>query len=139
MNIAWEDDSNIFELLKNFWLNSLQFIILKCSRFCLFVTFVFILLLLYTQMLILSFPWLEKERKKQFKSQPSPKPLKFSLSSNLPYFPTPPTISFWYFFQLILLFHTCPSIRNLREIDCISRRNYWNKVNFGVLMQVQQS
>ena len=51
MNIAQEDDSNIFKLLKNLWLNNLQFIILKCSRFCLFMTFVFILLLLYTQIL----------------------------------------------------------------------------------------
>ena len=49
MNIAQEDDSNIFKLLKNLWLNNLQFIILNCSRFCLFIAFVFILLLLYTQ------------------------------------------------------------------------------------------
>ena len=69
INIAQEDDSNIFELLQNLWINNLRFIILKCSRFCLLVTFVFILLLLYTQMfLILQFSWLEKERKKQFKN-----------------------------------------------------------------------
>ena len=53
MNIAQEDDSNIFELLKNLWRNNLQFIILKCSRFCLLVTFVFISLLLYTQMFLI--------------------------------------------------------------------------------------
>ena len=50
INIAQEDDSNIFELLQNLWINNLPFIISKCSRFCLLVTFVFILLLLYTQM-----------------------------------------------------------------------------------------
>ena len=53
INIAREDGSNIFELLKNLWLNNLQFIILKCSRFCLFITFVFILLLLYTQIFLI--------------------------------------------------------------------------------------
>ena len=52
MNIAQEDGSNIFQLLKSLWLNNLQFIILKCSIFCLFVTF-FILLLLYTQMFLI--------------------------------------------------------------------------------------
>ena len=49
MNIAQEDDSNIFKLLKNLWLNNVQFIILNCSRFCLFIALVFIFLLLYTQ------------------------------------------------------------------------------------------
>ena len=49
MNIAQEEDSNIFKLLKNLWRNNLQFSILKCSRFCLFVTLVFVSLLLYTQ------------------------------------------------------------------------------------------
>ena len=49
MPIAQEDDSNIFKLLKNLYLNNLQFIISKCSKFCLLITFVFILLLLYTQ------------------------------------------------------------------------------------------
>ena len=53
MSIAQEDDSKIFELLKNLWLNNLQFIISKWSRFCLFVTFVFILLLRYTQMFLI--------------------------------------------------------------------------------------
>ena len=43
MNIAQEDDSNFFKLLKNLWLNNLLFIILKCSRFCLFIGFVLIL------------------------------------------------------------------------------------------------
>ena len=50
INIAHEDGSNIFELLQNLGINSLQFIILKCSRLCLIVTFDFILLLLYKQM-----------------------------------------------------------------------------------------
>ena len=53
INIAQEDDSNIFELLQNLWINNLRFIILKCSRFCLLVTFAFILLLLYTQMFLI--------------------------------------------------------------------------------------
>ena len=55
INIAQKDDSNIFELLQNLWINinNLQFIILKCSRFCLFVTFVFILLSVYTQMFLI--------------------------------------------------------------------------------------
>ena len=41
MNIPQEDDSNIFKLLKNLWLHNLQFIILKCSRFCLLLLFYF--------------------------------------------------------------------------------------------------
>ena len=53
INIAQEDDSNIFELLQNLRINNLLFIILKCSRFCLIVTFVFTLLLLYTQMFLI--------------------------------------------------------------------------------------
>ena len=51
MNIAQEDDTNVYNFLKNLWLNTLQFIILQCSTFCLF-TFVFILLLLYTQIFL---------------------------------------------------------------------------------------
>ena len=31
INIAQEDDSNIFELLQNLWINNLRFIILKSS------------------------------------------------------------------------------------------------------------
>ena len=53
INIAQEDGSNIFELLQNLGINSLRFIILKRSRFCFIVTVVFILLLLYTQMLLI--------------------------------------------------------------------------------------
>ena len=53
MNIAQEDESNIFKLLKNLWLNNLQFIIKECSRFCLFITFVFVLLLLYPQIFLI--------------------------------------------------------------------------------------
>ena len=56
INIAQEDGSNVFELLQNLCIKNIRFIILKCSRFDLFVTFIFILLLLYTQMfLILQF------------------------------------------------------------------------------------
>ena len=50
INISQEDDSNIFKFLQKLGINNLRFIILKCSRFCLIVTFVFILLVLYTQM-----------------------------------------------------------------------------------------
>ena len=72
MNIAQEDDSSIFKLLKNLSLN-LQVITLKCSRICLFIAFVFILLLLYKQIfLLLYFQCLEKEKKNQFKSLLSP-------------------------------------------------------------------
>ena len=53
MNIAQEDGSSIFELLQNLLLNNLWFIILKSSRFCLLVAFVFILRLFYTQMLVI--------------------------------------------------------------------------------------
>ena len=53
MNIAQEDDSNIFKLLKHLWLNNLQFIIFKCSRFCLFIPFVLILLLLYKKIFLI--------------------------------------------------------------------------------------
>ena len=100
MNIAQEDDSDILKLLKNLWLSILQFIIFKRFRFCLFIALTFILLLLCTQIfLILYFSWLEKERKRQFKSQLSPWLLKFSLFSNLLYYSNSPTISFRYFFQ----------------------------------------
>ena len=53
INISQEDDSNIFELLQNLRINNHRFIILKCSRFCLFIIFVFILLLLYSQMFLI--------------------------------------------------------------------------------------
>ena len=53
INIAQENDSNIFELLQNLGISNLPFIILKCSRFCFIVTFVFILLLLTQVFLIL--------------------------------------------------------------------------------------
>ena len=65
MNIAQEDDSNIFELLQNLGKNIFRFIILKCFSFYLIVTFLFILLLLYTQMfLILLFSGSENGEKK---------------------------------------------------------------------------
>ena len=53
MNVAQKDDSNIFELLQNLGINDLRFILLKCTRLCLIVTFVFILVLLYTQMFLI--------------------------------------------------------------------------------------
>ena len=48
INITQEDDNNVFELLQNLGITNLQFLILKYSRFCLLVTFFFIVLLLYT-------------------------------------------------------------------------------------------
>ena len=51
--VAQEDGNNIFESLQNLRRNNLRFKILKCSRFCLLVTFVFTLLLLYTQMFLI--------------------------------------------------------------------------------------
>ena len=92
-NIAQENDCNISELLQNFGINNLRFLILKCSRFI--IRFVFILLLLYTQM----FSSLEKERKKLLKISvfSNPHPLTIPIS---------PTISLSYFFQPLLLFHT---------------------------------
>ena len=48
INIAQEHDRNIIiELLQNLRINNLLFVILKCSRFCLLITFV---ILLHTQM-----------------------------------------------------------------------------------------
>ena len=84
INIAQEDDSNICELLQNFLL----------------VTFIFILLLLHTQMfLMLQISWLEKEIKSNLKATPPLWLLKLSVFSNPPdyyfliFFPTTPTIS----------------------------------------------
>ena len=53
IDIAQEDDSNILEFLQKLGINNLRFVILKCSRLCLIVTFVFTLLLLYTQMFLM--------------------------------------------------------------------------------------
>ena len=53
IDIAQEDDSNIFEFLQNLGVNNLRSVILKCSRLCLIVTFAFTLLLLYTQMFLI--------------------------------------------------------------------------------------
>ena len=53
INISQEDHSNIFELLQNLWIKDLRFIILKYFRFCLLVTFVFIVVLLYTKMFLI--------------------------------------------------------------------------------------
>ena len=84
-------------------LNNLQFIILKCSRLLFIYYFCFYFLFMYTQIFLISyFQWLEKGRKKQFRSQPSPWLLKFLLFSNTPppdcyfliFFPTTPTISY---------------------------------------------
>ena len=63
--IAQVDQSKVFELLQNLGMNIVRFIILKCYRFCLNVTFVLILLLLYSQMFLkLWFLWLDKGKKK---------------------------------------------------------------------------
>ena len=53
MNIVQEDDNNFFKLWKNLWLNNILFIILKCPRFCLSIAFVFILVLLYTEIFLI--------------------------------------------------------------------------------------
>ena len=53
INVAREDDSNMFSLLPSLRINNLRFIILNCSIFCFLVTFVFISLLLYTQMFLI--------------------------------------------------------------------------------------
>ena len=53
INIAQEDGSNVFELLQNLYIKNFRLIILKCSRFDLFVTFIFSFLLLYTQMFLI--------------------------------------------------------------------------------------
>ena len=51
INIAQEDDSNIFGLLQNLRINNLRFIILKYSRVCLFVTFSYFTFDVYTNIL----------------------------------------------------------------------------------------
>ena len=51
-------------MLKNLRLNNFQFIILKCSRFCLFITFVFYFTLtVYTNILNTVFLIIRKEKK----------------------------------------------------------------------------
>ena len=78
INIAQENDSNIFELLQNLWVNNLRLIILKCSRFCLLVTFVFMV---------------RKRNKKAIEKPPLPRLWNFSVFST----PTPtPTLLFQY-------------------------------------------
>ena len=72
--------------------------------------------------LILSFLWLEKERKKQFKSQPSPGFENFHFFPTLSTIPTPATISFWYFFQPPY-YSTSPSIKDLRVVSSIWEKN----------------
>ena len=70
--------------------------------------------------LILQFSWLEKVRKKQFKSHASSRLLKFLFFSKPSCYPPPPIISFWYFFQPPTV--PPPSIRDLRvatlRLDC---------------------
>ena len=53
INITQENDSNIFKLLQNLRINDLRFIILKCSKFCLFVTYIYFTFTVYTNVLIL--------------------------------------------------------------------------------------
>ena len=82
-NIAKEDDSNIFKLVQNYlWIINIRFVILKRSRFCLFVTFIFMLVLLYTQMFFRVGIYLLKVNNR-----------------NTLYYSSPLIISFWYFFQ----------------------------------------
>ena len=66
--------------------------------------------------LILYFSWLEKEIKKQFKSQSSPRLLKI-FSPTLPTISTSPTISFRYFLQPPPSpSHTIPHPPSIREL-----------------------
>ena len=67
--------------------------------------------------LILYFSWLEKEIKKQFKSQSSPRLLKI-FSPTLPTISTSPTISFRYFLQPPppSPSHTIPHPPSIREL-----------------------
>ena len=65
--------------------------------------------------LILYFSWLEKEIKKQFKSQSSPRLLKI-FSPTLPTISTSPTISFRYFLQPPFPSHTIPHPPSIREL-----------------------
>ena len=51
INIAQEDDNNIFELLQNLSINKLRFILSRCSRFCLLVTYFYFTFTIYTNVL----------------------------------------------------------------------------------------
>ena len=91
INITQEDDSNIFELLQNFGISNPHFLILKCSRFCLLVTFVFIMLLLYTPNSF-SFHGQKREDESHLKTN-SFWLLKVTIFFNTPTIPINPTIS----------------------------------------------
>ena len=64
INIAKEDDSNIFELLKNLCKNIVRFIILRCSRFCLLVTCFYFTFTVYTNFLNAVVSLVRKGKKK---------------------------------------------------------------------------
>ena len=83
INITQEYDSNIFELLQNLWINNLRFIILKCSRFCLFVPFVvFFTFTVYTNVLNAVVFMVRKGKKKAIFKANLSRLLKFSVFSN---------------------------------------------------------
>ena len=88
--------------------------ILKCSRLCLFV--IFVLILLYKQIfLIPSLSWLEKERKKQFTPPPPPLAIKFfSFFYSLLLLFQPPCLLDFDIFSSQPYYSTPPSIRDLR-------------------------
>ena len=50
INIAQEDDSNIFELLQNLWINNLRFIIFKMF-YILFICYFYFTFTVYTDVL----------------------------------------------------------------------------------------
>ena len=111
-NIAQENDGNILKLLQNLGKNNLQFIILKCSRFCLIVFFCFyITFTVYTSVLNVVV-WMAKKRKgkSNLKANPPPRLLKLSVFP-IPIIPILLTITLWYFSQpplLTTLFYKTP-------------------------------
>ena len=103
INIAHEDGSNIFELLQNLGINSLQFIILKCSRLCLLLLILFYFYCINKCSVV---SWLENRKEKAIYLKfylkflvfcnpptiPIPQLLVFDIFSNHPYYSTPPSI-----------------------------------------------
>ena len=107
INISLEDDRSIFKSLQNLGKYNLPFIILKCSTFCLTVTFVFILLLLCTQMfLMLQFSWLEKGKKKAIQKPTSPPSRLLKLS----FFQSAPLLFLSPDYQYLIFFQNTPTI-----------------------------
>ena len=108
INIAQENDSNIFELLQNLWIYNLRFVILNVLDFVyLLLLFLFYFYCIPKCSWYCSFHGYKREEKSNLKANtPGFK--------NFQFFPTTPrTISFRCFFQPPLLFHP-PSIRGLR-------------------------